>query len=176
MRKLLSIIVMILNTITINGQNNCSTISPSQTKWEIVNDNVMGGVSKGNFEIQNNKTIFYGELSSKFNGGFASIRTRERVQLNGCEKINLKVIGDGNTYQIRIKDSSSNYYSYAQEFKTTGLEEEISLSLSKFKPVYRGTSLSVSNFDKRLINELSFMIVSKKEPNFKLQISEIIIN
>ena len=61
MRKLLSIIVMILNTITINGQNNCSTISPSQTKWEIVNDNVMGGVSKGNFEIQNDKTIFYGK-------------------------------------------------------------------------------------------------------------------
>jgi len=53
MRKLLSIIVMILNTITINGQNKCSIISPSQSKWEIVNDNVMGGVSKGNVEIQN---------------------------------------------------------------------------------------------------------------------------
>ena len=53
---------------------------------------------------------------------------RDRIQLNSCEKINLKVTGDGNTYQIRIKDDTSNYYSYAQEFETNGLEEEIILS------------------------------------------------
>ncbi len=167
---------MLFNNYKINGQNEHITIQVSQNKWEIVNDKVMGGVSKGKFKIENNQIIFFGKLSSKFNGGFASIRTRDKIQLNDCEKINLKIIGDGNTYQIRIKDDTSNYYSYTQEFKTNGLEEEITLSLSEFKPVYRGTSLSISNFDKRLINELSFMIVSKKEPNFKLQISEISIN
>ena len=36
---------------------------------------------------------------------FSSIRTREIIKLNSYEKINLKVIGDGNTYQIRIKDN-----------------------------------------------------------------------
>ena len=136
----------------------------------------MGGVSIGDFKIHNNKLIFFGKLSSKFNGGFASIRTRDRIQLNSFEKINLKVIGDGNTYQIRIKDNLSNFYSYSQEFKTTGLEEEITLRLSEFKPVYRGTYLSTGNFDKKLISELTFMIVSKKEPDFKLQINEVIIN
>ena len=101
----------------------------------------MGGVSIGDFKIQNNRLIFFGKLSSKFNGGFASIRTRERIQLNSFEKINLKVIGDGNTYQIRIKDNLSNYYSYAQDFKTNGSQQEITLNLSEFKPVFRGTPL-----------------------------------
>ena len=176
MKNLLLIFIVFLNNYQINGQNGPITIEASQNEWEIVNDNVMGGVSTGDFKIQNNKLFFFGKLSSKFNGGFASIRTRERIQLNSCEKINLKVIGDGNTYQIRIKDNLSNYYSYAQDFKTNGLEQEITLSLSGFKPVFRGTPLSLENFDKKLITELTFMIVSKKEPDFKLQIIEVIIN
>lgn len=176
MKNLLLIFIVLLNNYEINCQNESITIEASQNKWQIVNDNVMGGVSVGDFKIQNNKLIFFGKLSSKFNGGFASIRTRERIQLNSCKKINLKIIGDGNTYQIRIKDNISNYYSYSQDFKTNGLEQEITLSLSEFKPVFRGTPLSLENFDKKLITELTFMIVSKKEPDFKLQIREVTIN
>ena len=176
MKKLLFISIMLLYNFKTIGQNKHLEIQVSQNEWEIVNDNVMGGVSTGDFMTQNNELIFFGKLSSKFNGGFASIRTREIIQLNNSKKINLKVIGDGNTYQIRIKDNSSNYYSYQQEFETNGLEQEITLSLSEFKPIYRGTYLSTENFDKKLISELSFMIVSKKEPDFKLRIIEIIIN
>lgn len=176
MKKLLFTSIMLLNNFKTVGQNNHLEIQVSQNEWEIVNDNVMGGVSTGDFKTQNDQLIFFGKLSSKFNGGFASIRIRERIQLNNYKKFNLKVIGDGNTYQIRIKDNSSNYYSYQQEFETNGLEQEITLSLSEFRPIFRGTYLSTENFDKKLISELSFMIVSKKEPDFKLKIIEIIIN
>ena len=106
MKKLLLIFIGLLNNYQINGQNELTTIQVSQNEWEIVNDNVMGGVSIGDFKIENNQVIFFGKLSSKYNGGFASIRTRERIKLNSYEKINLKVIGDGNTYQIRIKDNT----------------------------------------------------------------------
>ena len=167
---------MLLYNFKTIGQNNHLKIQVSQNKWEIVNDNVMGGISTGDFKTQNDQLIFFGKLSSKFNGGFASIRIREKIQLDNRKKINLKVIGDGNTYQIRIKDNSSNYYSYQQEFETNGLEQEITLSLSEFRPIFRGTYLSAENFDKKLISELSFMIVSKKEPDFKLKIIEININ
>ena len=142
---------MLLNNYKTVGQNKHFEIQVSQNEWEIVNDNVMGGVSIGDFKIQNNRLIFFGKLSSKFNGGFASIRTRQRIELNSFKKINLKVIGDGNTYQIRIKDNLSNYYSYAKDFKTNGSEQEIKLNLSEFKPVFRGTPLSIENFDKKLI-------------------------
>ena len=66
---------MLLNYYKTVGQNKHFEIQVSQNEWEIVNDNVMGGVSIGDFKIQNNRLIFFGKLSSKFNGGFASIRT-----------------------------------------------------------------------------------------------------
>ena len=162
MRNLLLILIVLFNNYKINGQNEFITIQASQNEWEIVNDNVMGGVSFGDFKIKNNQVIFFGKLSSKYNGGFASIRTREIIKLNSYKKINLKVIGDGNTYQIRIKDNTYNYYSYTHEFETSGLEEKNTLSLSEYKPEFRGTNLSIGNFDKKFISELSFMIVSKR--------------
>ena len=168
--------IVILNTPTIKGQNPLHLIDISKNQWEILNDNVMGGISEGKFEVKNDKIIFYGKLSSKFNGGFASIRSREKIRLNNNEKIKLKVVGDGNTYQIRIKDSSYNYYSYAQNFTTNeGILEYITLLLSDFKPVFRGTNLPLENFNKKSIDEISFMIVSKKEPHFELQIIEVAI-
>ena len=70
MKKLLFILIMLLNNFKTIGQNNHLEIQVSQNEWEIVNDNVMGGVSIGGFKIQNNQLIFFGKLSSKFNGGF----------------------------------------------------------------------------------------------------------
>lgn len=45
-------------------------------EWQTVNDGVMGGVSEGKFNITDKKILeFYGMLSLKNNGGFASVRT-----------------------------------------------------------------------------------------------------
>ena len=136
----------------------------------------MGGVSTGKFFFTNSCLTFFGKLSSKFNGGFSSVRTKERISLDGYTKISLKILGDGNTYQLRIKDSNYNYYSYALEFQTKGVEEQLELDLSDFKPIFRGTYLEMKNFDKNKIDELTFMIVSKNEPDFKLQIFDIYFN
>jgi len=176
MKQILLITAVILNTIQMKGQNNQNIVKVTNKQWEVVNDNVMGGISKGNFKVENDRIIFYGKLSSQFNGGFASIRNRERIHLENNHKITLKVIGDGNTYQVRIKDSYHNFHSYYHEFSTLGQEEEITLSFSDFKPIFRGTNLLLDNFDKKSIDELSFMIVSDTEPNFKLEIIEVSIN
>ena len=47
---------MFLNNCEIKGQNESITIEASQIQWEIVNDNVMGGVSIGDFKIQNSSS------------------------------------------------------------------------------------------------------------------------
>ena len=110
MIKLLFTSIMLLYNFKTVGQNNHLEIQVSKNEWEIVNDNVMGGVSSGDFKTQNDQLIFFGKLSSKFNGGFASIRMRERIQLNNYKKFNLKVIGDGNTYQIRSLRTDDSIY------------------------------------------------------------------
>ena len=58
MKNLLLIFIVLLNNYEINSQNESITIEASHNQWEIVNDNVMGGVSIGDFKINNNKLIF----------------------------------------------------------------------------------------------------------------------
>ena len=176
MKQVLLITTIILNIIQMKAQIDQDIVKVTDKKWEVVNDNVMGGISMGSFKVEDDRVIFYGKLSSQFNGGFASIRNRERIHLENNEKITLKVIGDGNIYQIRIKDSYHNFHSYYHEFSTLGQEELITLSFSEFKPIFRGSNLLLDNFDKKSIDELSFMIVSDSEPNFKLEIIEVSIN
>ena len=64
----------------------------------------------------------------------------------GRDKIVI-MLGDENTYQLRIKDNYLNDYSYVMEFKSNK-EEEIEFKLSDFKPIRRGTYLNLENFNK----------------------------
>ncbi len=170
------LVTFLVTAFNLYGQSNTYTMDLSKNEWDIINDDVMGGVSTGKFFFTDSCLTFSGKLSSKFNGGFSSMRTKERISLEGSTKISVKIMGDGNTYQLRIKDSYYNYYSYAVEFKTKGVEEQLEFDLSDFKPIFRGTYLDMKNFDKNKIDELTFMIVSKNEPDFKLQIFDIYFN
>jgi len=44
-------------------------------QWVVLNDGVMGGLSKGKIAMQTNSLQFKGEISLANNGGFASIRS-----------------------------------------------------------------------------------------------------
>ena len=43
--------------------------------WQVVNDDVMGGVSTSRFSVTNGVAVFRGEVSLENNGGFASVRS-----------------------------------------------------------------------------------------------------
>ena len=48
--------------------------SPLGLEWRIVNDNVMGGRSRGHFEISEQSLSFFGTTNTN-GGGFSSIRS-----------------------------------------------------------------------------------------------------
>ena len=75
-----------------------------RTNWSAVNDNVMGGVSKGGHQLPGDGTlVFTGSLSLENNGGFSSIRTeRKRMDLSGYDGLALRIRGDGRTYWLTI--------------------------------------------------------------------------
>ena len=62
----------------VNGQSFSIEFSADRSaSWYAVNDNVMGGVSRGFFAVTENETgAFTGQLSLQNNGGFSSVRTR----------------------------------------------------------------------------------------------------
>merc|ERR1711907_379235 len=63
--------------------------------WYALNDNVMGGVSKGNVTKDSNGYLnFYGHLSKKNRGGFASCRTElKEGMLRDTSGFSITVLG-----------------------------------------------------------------------------------
>jgi hypothetical protein len=147
----------------------------SLDNWQIVNDGVMGGLSKSSIQLtEEGHGNFAGHVSIKNNGGFASVRLPTDIEVaNDEQEIILKIKGDGKTYQCRLKGLRSQSESYVHEFKTTGEWQTIKLKLKDFYPQYRGRKLDASNFNFDKIELFGFLIASKQEVDFKLLIYSI---
>ena len=90
--------------------------------WPHINDGVMGGRSDGRFKINEDKKMeFYGTLSLENNGGFASVRTLPReFGLAEATGLIIRVLGDGRSYQLRLRtDASFDGVAWRFGFDTT---------------------------------------------------------
>lgn len=144
-------------------------------EWRIVNDGVMGGISKSSLMLTDDGYgKFSGHISLANNGGFASIQLNTSVKLSEEKKfIVLRIKGDGKTYEFRLKGEISQSESYVYQFTTTGEWENIKLPLGEFYPQFRGRKLNYPNFNFNTIEQLSFLIANKQEEDFKLLIDWI---
>ena len=145
------------------------------TLWRVVDDVVMGGVSRGNFKINNEGNgFYYGDISTDNNGGFSSLRYRfKQIDVSKFTKVILLLKGDGKKYQFRIKNKYRNYYSYIQEFTTNGSWQKIEIEMSNMYPAFRGRRLDIGNFSSNTIEEIAILIGNKKEERFNLEIDKI---
>ena len=143
--------------------------------WRIIDDGVMGGKSEGNFSIdEKSKGIFEGDVSLENNGGFSSVRYQfDALKVTANTKVCLFVKGDAKEYQFRIKDKSSNYFSYITTFKTSGEWQEIEIPLKELYPSFRGQKLNLPNFSGSSFEEILFLIANKKNEKFKLTLDKI---
>jgi len=146
--------------------------------WRIVNDGVMGGLSKSEIIFSENKTaIFKGIISLENNGGFASVRTISRpYELHGYDGIRLRVKGDGKQYQFRIRTNDEvDGISYRCQFETKNNSWIIiEIPFNQCEPVFRGRVLQ----DVKLIladdiQQIGFLIANKQAETFQLEIDWI---
>ena len=146
--------------------------------WRIVNDGVMGGLSKSEIVFSNSNTaIFKGIVSLENNGGFASIRTIPRsYELDGYNGILLRVKGDGKKYQFRLIkndrfDGVSYRYQFETEFNTWMI---IEIPFHECVPVLRGRILEdVKPILPEEIQQIGFLISNKQAEKFQLEIDWI---
>ena len=149
-------------------------ISATTNQWRIVNDGVMGGLSTSEIALNTDgSATFSGHVSLDNNGGFAMTQYDCDVPVKNYTKLTLKVKGDGKTYQFRLRSNRHDDYWYVQNFKTTGVEEKITLNLEDFYPAFRGRSLQMPNFDQANISQIAILIGNKVEEDFKIEITSI---
>ncbi len=147
-------------------------------KWIIINDGVMGGLSKSMLYQTPGKTgIFEGKVSLENYGGFASVRTKpSNYSLEGFDGIRLRLKGDGKIYSLRLRnDDNFDGVSYMAEFKTRpGTWQEITIPFSDFNPTFRGRMiLDMDDIDPSGIRQIGFLIGNKQEGAFKLEVAWI---
>src|SRR5208283_5014428 len=94
--------------------------------WQIVNDDVMGGVSASRFELIDGVAVFRGEVSLENNGGFASVRSSlARHNLAGCDSFVIRLRDDGRRYKFTVRTATGfDTPLYQCAFATRRGEEE----------------------------------------------------
>lgn len=144
-------------------------------EWRVVNDGVMGGISKSSVVLTDDgHARFSGHVSLANNGGFASIQFTKSIKRPDEKKfVVLRVKGDGKRYEFRLKSKLSQYESYVQTFTTSGEWENITLTISDFYPQFRGRKLNFPNFNFERIEQMSFLIANGQEEDFELMIDWI---
>ena len=152
-----------------------ATHSPA---WEVVNDDVMGGVSTSRFQVLTNGcAVFSGTVRLENNGGFASVRSAPlRENLTGLTAFVLRVRGDGRRYKFSARIGAGfDTPPYQLAFTTKrGEWEEQRLPFKDFVPTFRGRLLTdVPALNPAKVTSVGFLISDKQEGPFKLEVAWI---
>lgn len=145
------------------------------TGWTVVNDSVMGGVSRSAIERTDDGTgLFRGELSLEHDGGFASVRTPVGpIDPAAADGLEVRVRGDGRTYQLRLRTSDRfDGVAYRADIETVDGEWTTKpLPFADFLPTFRGRILpDAEPLDPARIRQLGFLLADRKEGSFALEI------
>ncbi len=145
--------------------------------WYVVNDNVMGGRSEGDFEQERGELNFTGRTNTN-GGGFSSIRTKPlQLDLSNHAGIQLRVKGDGRRYTWRLATAArwrGRQISYWADFETAdGIWSAVNIPFSSFIPRQRGYRLDGPALDLGKITGMGLMIYDKQDGPFELHLASV---
>lgn len=151
------------------------------TAWSAVGDRVMGGVSASALRYDpTGHAVFYGNVSSENNGGFASVRAPVAVTpssgASGATQLCVEVLGDGKRYKLNLRtEDSFDGVNYQVGFEGPAQEwTEVCLALSDFKPTFRGRPVTdAPPLDPGKIRQVGLMIADRQWGVFALGVRSI---
>jgi hypothetical protein len=149
--------------------------------WMIVNDGVMGGLSKSTAIFTENSLLFNGTLSLKNNGGFASIRSgKGKFDLSKYSTVKIRFRSTGRDFALRFANSEMYFRpNFKHNFSSsTGEWEIVELKMSNFKEYTMGQISGSAVSEKKLENiiRIGIILSDKKEGPFELEIDYIVFN
>ncbi len=154
------------------------SMSEDDSRWRVVVDGVMGGLSSGRVEQRASGLRFSGDLRLENNGGFSQIRAPiERGALEGADGLEIEVRGDGRTYifDARVANRRMNASSYQQTFDTA--EDAwitVRLPFADFRFHAFGRRVpGVGAMDAAMIESLGVTLADKNAGDFVLEIRAI---
>lgn len=148
----------------------------SLDEWRVTNDSVMGGLSVANTQLDNKVFVFSGNISIENYGGFTSIFKKLPTLPDDIESITIKVLGDGNRYQLRVRSQVAGYeLAYKIDFDTKkGEVEDHTFNLTDFKASFRGRIIeNAPLLEAESISHVGFLIKANQRQHFSLSVQAI---
>ncbi|MEL6132007.1 MAG: CIA30 family protein [Bacteroidota bacterium] len=148
----------------------------ADTQWFIVNDGVMGGLSQGNFTLEEDHGVFSGDLSLENNGGFSWAKSNQPLEgLSDKTKMKIRVKGDGRKYAFTVETRTAQRVAYfgAPFTAPEGEWKEIELDAASFRLNYFGRDMgeTLETFDPAI--RIGIILADKKQGAFKMEIDYV---
>jgi NADH dehydrogenase [ubiquinone] 1 alpha subcomplex assembly factor 1 len=147
--------------------------------WMVINDGVMGGVSRSTFtKAEPDGAVFTGEVSLENYGGFCSVSSRQSapVDASAFSGIALRCRGDGKTYKLTLKNDAS-FGGFSYQFRFAVMADEwmvVKAPFGEFKASFRGQAVpDAPPFNPGVIQSVGLLIADKQAGAFKLEIAWI---
>ncbi|MDF1810246.1 MAG: CIA30 family protein [Phycisphaerales bacterium] len=167
-----------LATFTSFSNATPELIAPTDS-WRVVLDGVMGGRSSGRIrESATGTVVFSGDLSLENNGGFSQIRKNIDVgSLQNQDGIEIRVLGDGRTYQFDIRVSNVRLMAggFQSTFETIRDEwQTIRIPFSDFRLYSFGRQVPrAPEMDPAKIESIGMTLSDKNPGGFQIEIKSI---
>lgn len=148
------------------------------TDWQVVNDGVMGGLSEGKAELDENSLVFTGTVSLRNNGGFTSLKSPfQNWDLSQMKTVEIRYRSTGFTMALTLENTPAWYLPNAKLTlpETSGEWHTLNVPIEGFR-MYQmgqpiGQSPSASFFSD--VQRIGFMNQDKKVGNLRLEVDYI---
>ena len=143
--------------------------------WQIVNDGVMGGRSKGMVRVENGVLRFSGMLVTR-GGGFTSVRANRRVDLSAYDGIELRVRGSGRTFEVEVDDNARRWgrsVSRRGAFETTSEWTWVRVPFNTMRTSIFGRPVRAAELNRAGIEQIGLYILDGIDGEFLLEVDAI---
>jgi len=138
----------------------------------IVNDGVMGGVSKSSLRQDVDGMFFEGVVSLENNGGFASMRSSVRFP-QGTQLIELIAKGDGKRYKLVLRTELAPRVTYVADFIALPTWQTYRFNLSQFKSTFRGRDVNAPALSFSDVIDFGILISNTQAGSFAIQLKTL---
>ena len=150
-------------------------LDPTRLDWRVIDDAVMGGLSRGRVARAGTSIVFSGTLSTDNNGGFSSIRCALPRPQRRFDTARLRLKGDGRRYQLRLRESDApDAPAWRAFFDTDGTDQQIVVDARDFQAVIRGRQVEVlPGLQSRAFRFVGLMLTAGDEGPFRLELASL---
>lgn len=141
--------------------------------FQVVNDDVMGGVSMSRISPAAGSMLFDGTVSLENNGGFASFRGPVRFPA-GCGMLLLTVRGDGRRYKLTLKlDDRPGTAQYQASFVAPPEWQTLRFKPDDFAASFRGRAVAAPALRFGDVQYFGLLISDQQAGAFRIEVKDL---